>query len=137
MIDLDEAVFKLRFECGEVFPNRLLEEREARVGHQGFLVFPPVVIDQVVFETPEADAIAAEDIARFQAVAQETIDQKLIAVWEHVSLTMRALGLEIAFGGVGNEAEGVSIWRILTERPSFLEGILQKRHGFDQRGVPG
>jgi hypothetical protein len=79
-IDLDEAVFKLCVEFGEVCPKRLLEEREAHVGNQVFPVFPPVGIDQVVCETPEADAIAAEDIARFQAIAQETIDQKFIAV---------------------------------------------------------
>jgi hypothetical protein len=137
LIDLDEAVFQWRFECSEVCPNRRLEEREARVGEQVFLVSPPVVIDQVVCETPEANVIAAEDTARFQAVAQETLDQELIAVWEHMSLAIRALDLEIAFGGVGHEAEGLGVWRILTERPSFLQGMLQKRYSFDQRGVPG
>ena len=75
-------------------------------------------------------------LACIAAVAQETIDQKCIAVWEHVPLMMHALGIEIAFSGVRNEAEGIGVGRILPERSSFLKDILEKLHGFDQGGVP-
>jgi hypothetical protein len=51
-----------------MLPNRLLEEWQASVGNQACLVLPPLIVQEIVFKTAEADAIATEDIACFQTI---------------------------------------------------------------------
>ena len=68
-----------------MLPNRLHEERQTSIGHKRIPGLPSPIIQQVIFETPEADTVSAEEIARFEAVAQQAIDQKLIAVREEAS----------------------------------------------------
>jgi hypothetical protein len=69
----------------------LHEERQTSVGHERILGLPSPIIQQVIFETPEANTVSTEEIARFEAVAQQTIDQKLVAVREEASLAARIL----------------------------------------------
>jgi len=52
-----------------MLPDRLREECQTSVGYQRILGLPPLIISQVIFETPEADTVSAEQIARFEAVA--------------------------------------------------------------------
>ena len=91
--------------------NGLFEEGQARVAISCFLVLPPLIVEQIILETAEAHAIAAEDIAGFEAVAQQTIDQELIAVRQQTSVSTRVLGIQVAFGGVRDEAEGERLRR--------------------------
>src|SRR5712691_64040 len=113
-----------------MLPNRLLEEWEAGVGNQCFLVLPPLIVQEIVFKTAEADAIATEDISCFKAIPQEPIDQKLIAVGEQMPLPMLVLCVKIAVGDVGYEVERECRRRIVAEWSSFPKGVLQKVHGF-------
>ena len=49
---------------------------------QRFLLLPLLVVDQIILEAAEANTVPTEDVACFQSIAQQTIDQKLIAVWQ-------------------------------------------------------
>jgi hypothetical protein len=136
LIDLNETVFKALFKVGSMLLNRLFEQWQAGVGNQCCLVLPALIVQKIVFKTAEADAIATEDIACFQAIPEEPIDQKLITVWEEMPVPMLVLCVEIAFSGVGYEAERECRRRIVAEWSSLPKDVLQKVHGFDQRGVP-
>jgi hypothetical protein len=52
---------------------------------------PALIVQKIVFKTAEADAIATEDIACFQAIPEEPIDQKLVTVWEQLPVPMLVL----------------------------------------------
>ena len=75
--------------------DRLREERQTSVGHERNLGLPSPIIQQVIFETPEADTVSAEEIPRFEAVAHQTIEQKLVAVREEASLARRILRIQL------------------------------------------
>jgi hypothetical protein len=47
----------------------------------------------------------AKNITRFETVAQQTIDQKLIAILQETSLPIRVLCIQVTFGGVGDKME--------------------------------
>jgi hypothetical protein len=69
LINLSEPGFQTRFECSQVLPDGLVEDGETRVRHEFSLLLPSLVVQQIILETPEADAIAAENIASFETVA--------------------------------------------------------------------
>jgi hypothetical protein len=120
----------------EMLSNRLLKERQTGVGNEPFLILPPLVVDQVILETAEADALATEDISRFQAVAEETIAEKLVTVREQVAVSRRIGGVEVAFAGLREEAERKGVKGILSERPSLAKRPLEERNDVHQGGVP-
>jgi len=115
--------------------DRLHEERQTSVGHERILGLPSPIIPQVIFETPEADTVSAEEIACFEAVAPQEIDQKLIAVREEASLAARILSIQVAFEGLRYEAGRERVSGIVTKRPAFLKRRPQKMHSRDQGGV--
>ena len=115
--------------------DRLHEERQTSVGHERILGLPSPIIPQVIFETPEADTVSAEEIACFEAVAPQEIDQKLIAVREEASLAARILSIQVAFEGLRYEAGRERVSGIVTKRPAFLIRRPQKMHSRDQGGV--
>ena len=67
------------------------------IGHQSFLLLPRCVVNQIILKAAEAHAIPTEDVACFQSIAQQTIDQELIAVWQQAFSSRRVLGDEVAF----------------------------------------
>jgi hypothetical protein len=88
-----------------VIPDGSVEDGQTRVSNELSLLLPPLVVHQVILETPEAHAIAAENIAGFETIAQQTVDQKLVAIWQQTSGPVPVLGIQVPSGGVGYEAE--------------------------------
>jgi hypothetical protein len=89
-----------------VFANGLFEALQTGLLNELILVLPLVITDQVVLETPEADAISAEDITGFDAVSQRPVDQKFIAVGPQASLSTRIHFIQITLGRVGDKMLG-------------------------------
>ena len=50
--------------------DRLLEAIQSGLGNQRILVPPLLVVEEIIFHAAEPDAVATEDIACLQAVAQ-------------------------------------------------------------------
>ncbi|HAM50180.1 MAG TPA: hypothetical protein DCP92_05625 [Nitrospiraceae bacterium] len=65
LIDFGNTFFKhLRERC-QVIPDRLIQDRQTSLSNEFVLLLPPLVVQQVILKTTEADTIPAEDIARF------------------------------------------------------------------------
>ena len=60
----------------------------------------------IILETAEADTVPTENIAGFQTIAQKTIDQELITIWEKTFLSLVVLSMKIAFGPIRDELDG-------------------------------
>ena len=90
---------------------------------------PLLIAQQIILETTETDTIMTEDIACFQAIAQQTVDQKLIAIRQKTSLPVHVLRIEVAFGRLGYEVQRDCLWRILPERSSFAKGQFARSAG--------
>ena len=136
-IDGDQTLFELLFEFGSVLSNRLCEERQARVGKQGVCVLPSLIVQEIIFKTATADAVAAKDITGFKAMPEQPLHEELITVCQQLSVFTRPGSIQIAFGRVRYETPWECPSRILTERSSFRKGGLEKLDGFDQRRLRG
>lgn len=79
-IDLEQAPFEQLLKPVQVLANRFLEERESRAGNQLLLPLPLFFVQQIILEAAKADAIVAENVTRFQPIAQQAIDKKFVAV---------------------------------------------------------
>src|SRR5262249_52192120 len=100
--------------------NRLRQDRQAQLCQQPVFLLPLPIIEQVIFETPEAQTLAAEDIPRFETVAEEPIDQKLIAVWAQVSVAPSIGGIQVPFERLRDAADRELLRRVLAERFASL-----------------
>src|ERR1700693_2642277 len=69
-VDLGDARLKLFFQLRQMLLDRLLEAIQSGLGNQRILVPPLLVVEEIIFHAAEPDAVAAEDIACLQAVAQ-------------------------------------------------------------------
>lgn len=69
LIDFGQAFFKLLFESNQMFLDWLLKNAQTSADHQFFFFSPLLIVHQIILETAKANAIAAEYIARFQAIA--------------------------------------------------------------------
>src|SRR5215475_6152219 len=115
LIDLAQTLLQAVLQFGQVLANRLREASEAGLLNEPVLVLPRVIIDQVVLATPQADAMAAEHVAGFETVAQQTVDHKLIAIRQEVSLSARTIGIQIRRDGVRDTTLGEGLRGILAK----------------------
>ena len=133
LIDHGKAVFQLLFQGGQVLLDGLRQDGEPRLRQQPVFLLPLLIIEQVVLETPEAQTLAAEDIARFQAVAQEPIDQKLIAVGAQAFVALGIGAIQIPFEGLRDAADGELLRRVVAQRFAPLQRRREKLDRFEQR----
>src|SRR5258708_39852593 len=64
-----------------MFPDRLAQEIQTCLGDQLFLAgAPQLLIDEIVINTSEPDAVATKDIASFHAVTELAIEEELVAI---------------------------------------------------------
>src|SRR5262245_49298647 len=83
LIDSHQALLQLVLQVREMVPNGRGEAGQAGLGEElDFVVLPAILRDEVILETAKTDTVAAEDIASFEAMAEEPIDQELIAIGE-------------------------------------------------------
>src|SRR6267142_2798020 len=127
--------FQPLFKLCQVIPKGLLEDGESRVRHQRVLVLPSLIIHQVILKTAKAHAVSAKNITGFKTIAEETIDQKLIAIRQETSVSVRIRCIQIPLGGIGYTTVWKRLWRILAERSSLAKGVLQKVNRFGQWSV--
>ena len=100
------------------------------------LSFPALGADQVVFETTEVVAVPDIYVARLQGIAQQAVDQELVAI--DLELFVLALpgrrvhiALQILRDDCGREILGFH----LAGRFALSQQILQKDDGFEERCV--
>src|SRR5262245_15302738 len=117
--------------------NGLQQDGQSCLRQQPLFPLPLVIIKQVVFEAPEAQTLAAEDIPRFETVTEEPIDQKLIAVWAQAFVTLRIGGIQVAFERLPDTADRELLHRVVAERLALLPGRGEKVDGFQQRMADG
>ena len=108
-----------------------------RLGQQPVFLLPLLIIEQVIFEAPKAQTLAAEDIPRFQAVAQEPIDQKLIAVRAQAFVALGIGAIQVPFEGLRDAADRELLRRVVAERFALLPRRREKVDGFQQRMAGG
>ena len=111
----------------------LRQDGQSRLGQQPVFLLPLPIIEQIVFETPEAQTVSAEDIPRFQTVAQEPIDQKLVAVGAQAFVALGIGGIQIAFKGLCDAADRELLRGVVAQRFALLQGRGEKLDGFQQR----
>src|SRR5215510_13511846 len=138
LIDGHQAFLQLVLQVREMFLNRLGETGQARLGEElAFVVLPAVLRDEVILETAKTDTIAAEDIASFEAMAEEPIDQELIAIGEQGLGPMGLGPIHVAFRGRRDTSPRHCGHWIGTEGPSFPYSLLQKLDRVHQRALAG
>ena len=102
------------------------QDGRARLRQQPLFLLPLLIIQQVVFEAPEAQTLAAEEIPRFETVAEEPIDQKFIAVWAQALVALGIGRIQVAFERLPDTADRDLLHRVLTERFAALPGRREK-----------
>jgi hypothetical protein len=137
LINLDQTLFKLPFEVGQMRSDRLLEQWQARGGNQGVFVLPGLIVEEVIFKTAVADAVTAKDIPGFKTMTEQPIHQELIPVCKQLSGSTRTGGIQVAFGHVRDETQGEYPRWILTERSAFCKDVFEELDGFEQRRLHG
>src|SRR5208283_3476794 len=64
-----------------MLPDRLAQDIQSCLGDQLFLAgAPQLLIDEIVINTSEPDAVATKDIASFHAVTELAIEEELVAI---------------------------------------------------------
>ena len=74
------TALKLFFQFPEMFPDRLPEQAQSRLGNQSFFVLPLAIIDQVILEAAETHVSAAENVAGFETLTQLPVNEKFIPI---------------------------------------------------------
>ncbi len=83
---------------------------------------PCLVVDQIVLEAAEPDAVAAVDIARFEPLAQETADIELVPVGNKPLLPMLFACIKVAIGVAVYESDRKLLHGILPKRFALSKG---------------
>jgi hypothetical protein len=135
LIDRRQAAFKRLRTRGSRLLARVPEERQTSVGHECLLGLPAPIRQSVIFETPEADTGAAEEIARVEAVAQQAIDQTRLAVREEASLAAGVLCLAVTVAGLWDGAGRKRVSGIRATPPALLKRRPENRPRRDHGGV--
>src|SRR5262249_61729966 len=111
-----KTFFYRRLEGGETLREGLVQDGRARLRQQPLFLLPLLIIQQVVFEAPEAQTLAAEEIPRFETVAEEPIDQKLIAVWAQALVALGIGRIQVPFERLRDTADRELLRRVLAAR---------------------
>ena len=107
------------------------------MGEQGLFGLPGLIVQEIIFKTATADAVAAKDMTGFQAMPEQAIDETLITVWQELAVFTRPGSIHIALSRVRYETPWECPRRILTERSSLRQGGFEKFYGVDQRRLSG
>ncbi len=80
MVDALEEVLDVIVQiCKRLLDGRK-QDRQVELLENGVLVPPARIADQVVFEAAKFVAVGAEDVTRFERIARQPVDEKLVAV---------------------------------------------------------
>ena len=126
LIDLAQAAFQRLLQRRELLGDRIGQPPQAGVDQEPLLLPPLSVVEEIILEAPKPDTVPAEDLAGLEAVAEQPVDQELIAVDERTFATVGVLGKEVALKGVRDHAAGQRIRGELAERFALLERRLQE-----------
>src|SRR5262245_43979425 len=117
--------------------NGLGQYGQAGLGNASIFLLPWPIIEQVIVEAAEAQPLAAEDIPRFHTVAQEPIDQKLIAVWAQALVALGIGRIQIPFQGLPDTADRALLYWIVAQRFALPPSRDEKVDGVEQRMAGG
>ncbi len=135
LIHLGKTAFQLLFERGELFLDRLLEKWELRIGDPRVLRLPLLIVQQIVLNTAQANALPTEDIPGLQPSPEEHIDQTLLAVGVEAFLASRLLGIEVAFHLGRDAAKRKGRGGLLAEDSPFVKRRLQTMESLQKGSV--
>jgi hypothetical protein len=99
---------------------------------QRFLRLPLLIIKQIVLKTAEQDAVPTEDIASFESIAQQPIDQEFISIGVDSLLTLLVKHIQMPLVAHRNKGGGDSVGCELPKRSSSLEGGFQELDGAEE-----
>ena len=92
-----------------MLPDRLAQDIQSCLGDQLFLAgAPQLLIDEIVINTSEPDAVATKDIASFHAVTELAIEEELVAIRKQLA-AVAVLLVKIALHPFRNPAQ----WDVL------------------------
>lgn len=135
LIQRHQLGLELLLERGEVLMDGVGQAGLPGLLHQAVLLLPGRSADQVILETVEAHAVAAEQIARLQRIAQLAVDQHLIAVKDEPFLACAIAGIQLAPQPHRHELGCDRLRRQLPQRAALGEGGLQALHGGHERRI--
>jgi hypothetical protein len=136
LVDLAQAAFQRLLQRPELLGDRIGQPCQAGVDQQ-LLPLPPLsIVQEVVLEAAKTDTVSAEDLAGFEAVAEQPVDQELVAVDERTFGTAGVLGIEIALERVRDHAAGERVCGEMAERFALPECGLEELHRRDP-GIAG
>jgi hypothetical protein len=134
-VDLDEARLKPLLQFRQMHLDGLIQKRQPGVDDELFpVVAPPIVVDEIVFHAPEADAVTAEDVARLDAVAEMPVEEELVAIRQQPAAVTVSLK-EVAPHFLRNPAQRNVLLFVGSERPSGGGGFFHEPDRFEQRSL--
>jgi len=93
-----------------------------------------LLVNEIVVDAAEADAVAAENIARLQAVAKLAVKEELVAIRQQPAMGT-VLVVETALHPFRNPAQRQVLLLVRGQWLTVAGGLLQKFHLLDERVI--
>jgi hypothetical protein len=113
--------------------NGLHQDGPPRLRQPPLFLLPLVIITQGVFQAPEAQTLAAEELPRFQTVPEAPIAPKLIAVGAPAFVALGLGRIQGACERLPEPADRDLLYRVGAERFALRPGRGEKGDGVQQR----
>src|SRR5271166_2340918 len=117
----------------QMLPDRLAQDIQSCLGDQLFLAgAPQLLIDEIVINTSEPDAVATKDIASFHAVTELAIEEELVAIRKQLA-AVAVLLVKIALHPFRNPAQWDVLFLVAAQSLATSKRLLQELHGLNER----
>src|SRR5580704_8354436 len=93
---------------------------------------PQLLIDEIVINTSEPDAVATKDIASFHAVTELAIEEELVAIRKQLA-AVAVLLVKIALHPFRNPAQWDVLFLVAAQSLATSKRLLQELHGLNER----